>query len=118
MVITIGGCRDFNYYKMFSNCMKEYLKTIDDLKNIVFLSGHCSGADEMVERFAFENQISLETFPADWKKYGKAAGPKRNKEMIEKCDIVIAFWDGVSKGTKNLIETAKKNGVDVVIFDI
>ena len=71
MVITIGGCRDFNDYKMFSNCMKEYLKTIDDLKNIVFLSGHCSGADEMVERFAFENQISLETFPADWKKYGK-----------------------------------------------
>ena len=38
--------------------------------------------------------------------------------MIKKCDIVIAFWDGVSKGTKNLIGTAKKNGVDVVIFDI
>ena len=116
--ITIGGCRDFNDYVMFCSCIEKYLKTVDDTKKIIFLSGHCSGADEMAEKYAKEKGYVLEIYPADWKKYGKAAGPKRNKEMVEKSDIIIAFWDGKSKGTKNLIDLAKKKDIQIKIYNI
>ena len=47
-------------------------------------------------------------FPADWDKYGKAAGYKRNGEMARNADALIAFWDGKSRGTKHMIDLAKK----------
>ena len=62
----------------------------------------------MTERYAEENNYSLELFPAQWNKYGRSAGPIRNEIMVAKCDYVIAFWDGTSKGTKNLIDNAVK----------
>ena len=48
------------------------------------------------------------SFPADWDKYGKAAGYKRNEEMARNADALIAFWDGKSRGTKHMIDLAKK----------
>ncbi|WP_197026348.1 hypothetical protein [Polaribacter sp. Hel_I_88] len=57
-------------------------------------------------------------FPAEWNKFGKAAGPVRNKEMAIYADALIAFWDGKSRGTKNMIQLAKQNGLllKVILF--
>lgn len=59
-------------------------------------------------------------FPADWDKYGRAAGPIRNKQMLEyileENPIVAAFWDGKSRGTKNMIDQASKADVECKIF--
>lgn len=69
----------------------------------------------MAEKYAVEMGYEIETYPADWKKYGRAAGPKRNKEMVENSNAVVAFWDGNSRGTKSLVEYAKKKNVSVFI---
>lgn len=105
--ITIGGCRYYNDYDEFKSFVLECTKEICK-KEIVILSGHCSGADMMAEKYALEAGLGVEVYRAEWKRFGKAAGPKRNREMVEKSDMVIAFWDGKSKGTKNLIDVAKK----------
>ena len=51
-------------------------------------------------------------------KYGRAAGPLRNEKMVECADLVVAFWDGRSRGTKSLIKYAQSRNKDVVKIDI
>ena len=51
------------------------------------------------ERYARENGFRIERYPADWKQYGKSAGPRRNMQMAEAGDDIICFWDGKSRGT-------------------
>lgn len=57
---------------------------------------------------AKENNFKVEKHPADWKRYGRSTGPKRNRDMAEICDYVICFWDLKSKGTRSMIDYAKK----------
>ena len=114
--VVIGGCRDYTDYVFFKSCLDEILKTEKD--EIIIISGHCSGVDLMGERYAEENGIKIEIFLPEWKKYGRAAGPLRNKKMVERADLVIAFWDGKSKGTKSLIKYAESNKKEVIKIDI
>lgn len=65
-------------------------------------------ANSIGERYAKDNGFRVEKHPADWEKYGRAAGPIRNREMAEISDYVICFWDGKSRGTKSMIDYAKK----------
>ena len=109
MKITIGGCRDFEDYELFKEFVAECIKKMGHEK-ITILSGHCSGADIMGEKYADEHGYEIEIHLAEWKKYGRAAGPLRNAEMVKESDVVIAFWDGKSKGTKSLVDCAKKSG--------
>ncbi len=108
--IVVAGCRDFNNYdiakKYISHCISRIKKTYD----LIFVSGGCKGADMLGERFANENGYKIERYAANWELYGRSAGPKRNREMVEISDYVICFWDGKSKGTKTTIEFAKKYG--------
>lgn len=108
MRIVIGGCRDFNDDALFSQQVSRILASYP-LSETVFLSGHCSGADELAERYASEHGIQTELYPADWQRYGRAAGPIRNEQMVMQADCVIAFWDGKSRGTKSLISFAQKH---------
>ena len=105
--VVIAGCRNYDNYDeakayidlLLSNIRKEY--------DIVIISGGASGADALGERYAKENRLRLEIYPADWKKYGKAAGPKRNKIMAALSDYIICFWDEKSPGTKSMITLAR-----------
>ena len=76
--------------------------------SLVFVSGNCKGADLIGEKYAKEHGYEIEIFPAEWKKYGRAAGPIRNEKIAEISDYVICFWDGKSKGTFSMIQEAKK----------
>lgn len=80
------------------------------------MSGAYKGADLLGERYAAERNHPIKQFPADWRRYGKSAGLKRNIEMAAYADALIAFWDGQSKGTKNMIELATQAGLKVEIF--
>lgn len=107
--VIIAGCRTYSNYEeardyIFS-CFREYEPT----DQITILSGGCKGADLLGERFAKENGFPFKRYPPEWKKYGKAAGPIRNKQMVDVCHKVICFWDGKSKGTESLIKYAKKS---------
>ena len=68
--------------------------------------------------YAEENGFKVEKYPADWEKYGKSAGPRRNKQMAEISDYVICFWDEKSKGTKSMIDYAIKYNKPIKIKKI
>ncbi len=105
--IVVAGCR---YYKDYIEAEKYIDLCIDNLKKkytLVFVSGGCSGADFLGEKYDLNNNYFLEIYKAEWSKYGKMAGPLRNKRMAEIGDYFICFWDGKSKGTKNLIENVR-----------
>jgi hypothetical protein len=102
MKIIVAGSRDFNDYAFLS-------KKLDGLdRKDIIVSGMAKGADLLAYQYAKENNMEVIEMRANWKKYGRAAGPIRNKEMAEIADAVIAFWDGKSKGTKNMIDTMNK----------
>ncbi len=90
----------------------------DDLGNclplVTVVSGGARGADRLAEDWAVTRWCPLEVYPADWETHGKSAGYIRNKEMLEKGrpDIVVAFPGG--KGTFNMVNIAKKAGVEVI----
>ncbi len=108
MRIVIAGCRNYTDYKEAKSFIEAEIIKLKKENQFVLLSGKCKGADQLGERFAKENGWNIEEFPAEWRKYGRAAGPKRNKTMVEKCDAIICFWDGKSKGTASLIQFAKQ----------
>ena len=62
----------------------------------------------MGEQYAAEKGYAVLRFPADWDRFGKAAGYMRNEQMAKNADALVAFWDGTSKGTKNMIQLAKR----------
>lgn len=104
MKVIIAGSRTFNNY----NFLKEKMKEIPEVEEVV--CGLAKGADSLGHQWAQLHNIPITTFPAQWGKYGKAAGMMRNKEMAEYADFLVAFWDGQSPGTKDMIEQMKKVG--------
>ena len=112
MKTIIAGSRGFNDYGLLCQICKEELLT-------EVVSGTARGADQLGERYSDENGIPKKQFPADWDKYGKSAGYKRNTEMAKYADALIAFWDGESRGTKHMIDLAKQHNLKtrVVIFN-
>jgi hypothetical protein len=82
------------------------------------ISGTARGVDSLGERWAKENGIPLERYPADWERYGRTAGPIRNREMAEVAEALLAIWDGKSTGTGHMIRTGQKRKFRVHIHYI
>lgn len=109
--VIITGGRDFNDYELLSKTMKDYLASIGD--DICVVCGQARGADTLGEQYAKEYNHSIQYYPANWKRYGKAAGYIRNTEMANNADALVAFWDGQSLGTKHMIATAIQLGLSI-----
>ena len=94
--------------------LEQYLP--EDTTEIV--SGGAKGIDTCAREYALSHDIKLTEFLPEYSRYGRGAPLKRNLQIIEYADVVIAFWDGKSKGTKYVIDNCKKQGVqvDVHIF--
>jgi hypothetical protein len=111
--IIIAGSRSFNDYEYLKATL---LSIINNKDNILIISGTANGADKLGEKFAKEFNLALKQFPANWNLYGKQAGNIRNKEMldfaIKEKAILVAFWDGKSTGTKNMIQIAKQKNIE------
>jgi len=73
----------------------------------IIVSGGAKGADSLAEEYAQQKEFTVVVYKAMWDLYGKSAGFKRNVQIIDDSDEVIAFWDGKSKGTKHSINLAK-----------
>jgi hypothetical protein len=106
---AVIGSRDFDDYNLLKFELDKY-----DIREIV--SGGANGADSLAENYAKEMNIPTTIFKPDWKTYGKAAGVIRNAKIVEYSDIVIAFWNGSSKGTENSIKHAEKNHKRTIII--
>jgi len=71
--------------------------------------GGAKGADTLASIYAKEHNIPIIVYKPNWKKYGRSAGIIRNKDIVNYCDKLVAFWDGKSKGTLNSINLSKKD---------
>lgn len=80
------------------------------------ISGGARGVDTSAREYALSHNILLSEFLPDYKKYGRSAPLKRNLAIIERADVVLAFWDGSSSGTRFVIENCKRLGVSVRVF--
>ncbi len=116
--VVVAGCRDYSNYEEASAFIDACLQELKEEYEIIIVSGGAVGADALGERYAAENGLKLERHPADWKTYGRSAGPIRNRQMAELCDYAVCFWDGESRGTKSMIDSAKKCGKTVFIKEI
>lgn len=119
MKILVAGTRTFNDYDLLKEKLSPILSdttllitgagevedsefTIHTLPDYIWKD--IKGADYLALRWAKEYTINIRLFPADWLAYGRAAGPIRNEPMAQFCDFAIVFWDGKSRGSKNLIK--------------
>lgn len=127
-VIIAGGRYVTNYDLVKYKC-NFYLGNIQD--SIEIVSGRCDtgiitftthdgidvcGADGLGEKYADEREYNIKVFLANWKLYGRSAGPRRNKDMAEYCGLnnyLILFWDGKSNGSANMLKQAKINKMTV-----
>jgi len=116
MKVIIAGGREFNDLDLMTKKMDFFLSHAKDL-NIEIVSGVARGADLLGEEYAKLRNYPVKQFPADWDKYNKGAGYKRNTEMAEYADALIAFWDGESRGTMHMINIAKKKGLPVKVVE-
>lgn len=121
--IIVAGSRDFDDYSLLKRTLKEYINGLDiaDLSQVVIISGAARGADTLGEYFAYDYQIAVRKFPAKWDEIGKRAGWVRNAEMAkyaaEKHGVLFAFWDGKSRGTKNMIDLANRYSLEVHVVN-
>ena len=112
MKTIIAGSRDMTPTLEDVRTLNKFLASISEV-----VSGTARGADTFGENWAKAHKIPLKKFPAEWKKYGRAAGPIRNKQMVEYSDQLIAFIYPNSRGTANMINQAKKLGLKVHIIE-
>lgn len=127
--IIIAGGRDFNdtylFEKSVNQCISQIFKANHEESNknftIEIVSGGAKGADSMGEKYAGFLGYPVKRFLPNWEAEGRSAGPERNKRMAiyaseEGNGILIAFWDGKSRGTKSMIDFAKRYGLDVHVY--
>lgn len=117
--IIIAGGRDFNDYEFLQDKVSDFIlmELPEDIwSEIEIVSGGANGADKLGERYAKERNCKMTRFIPDWNKHGKKAGILRNHEMGDYADVLLAFWDQKSKGTKDMITYATKQGLWVEVF--
>lgn len=114
--VIIAGTRTFNDYELLEKHTTYMLSRRASANTpIEIVSGGAPGADALGERYAREHGYKLTIFPADWGRYGRRAGPIRNRQMVEYADALIAFYNGTSRGTANVIEEARSAGLLVSV---
>ena len=104
--VIIAGSRHFSDFDHLAAACDFFLSNVEH--SIEIVSGGAKGADSLGERYAAERGYELKRFPANWKKFGRNAGPIRNGEMASYADAVIAFPKGTSVGTANMLKQARK----------
>lgn len=92
-------------------------KAIDNLswKITEVVCGCARGVDTLGKEWAEKHNIPVAEFPAMWSQYGKSAGYRRNEQMAENAEALLAIWDGESRGTMHMINIAKSKGLQVYI---
>ena len=114
-VLAVIGSRSFNDMPLLIEHMDEICAAFS-VTSIV--SGGAKGADTFTAAHAASIGLPMEIFRPDWVQLGRAAGPIRNKAIVNAATVVLAFWDGDSKGTKQALNYAKQMGKQVVLVNV
>ena len=107
--LAIAGSRNFNDYVSFRLAVDKILAEWNNPNIEYIITGGAKGVDTLAERYAKERNIPLVSKLPNWQKYGKAAGPIRNSEIVADCTHLIAFPSHLGSGTQDTINKFKKN---------
>lgn len=113
MRTIIAGSRGVTDYEILLEGIEAF-----GLKISHVISGNAHGVDQLGLRYAFEKGLTREIHEPDWQKYGREGALRRNLYMAEEtgAEALIAIWDGKSRGTKHMIETATDRGLKVFVY--
>ena len=115
--ICVVGSRDMTDYRILSQVLDGmHLWSPHNVKQ--FVCGGARGADTLGERWAKQRGYPTVSMPADWDQHGKAAGPIRNAEMAEITDVLVAFWDGHSRGTQHMLRHCHDRGILIYLYKL
>ena len=107
MKVAVIGSRVFEGLYLTEDYLDGEIRKYPDL---TIISGGASGVDSIAKQYAVKRGFNYHEINANWSTYGRAAGPIRNKIVVEMADIIYAFWDEKSKGTWSTIQLAKRLG--------
>lgn len=112
MRVIVAGSRTITDYYLVATTIQNCPWPITTM-----ITGRCrDGVDALAEQYAREFNIANDQYPANWKLYGKAAGPIRNELMASKGEALLAIWDGQSTGTANMIQQAETKGLKTCVI--
>jgi hypothetical protein len=113
MKVIIAGSQTFTDYQ----CLCQVLAP-DRHRITQVLTGGAHGAEQLGYRWAWKHQITHQLFRADWERFGKSAGVRRNYQMAQAGDLLLAFWDGQSPGIAHLVQCMRQVGKPVVVVRV
>ena len=115
MTVLVCGGRDYDNWLQMELTLDSF--DTEERPITLLINGAARGADKMSSNWALRNGTTHREYPADWTKYGKAAGAIRNQQMLdsEDIDLVVAFPGG--RGTADMVRRARKKGIEVVVVD-
>lgn len=117
--VTIAGPRDYTSKKFVDEMLEEILSDIlaKEVLPIHIVEGGAYGVDALAKLYALQNKLPYTEVKADWDKYGRSAGPRRNQKMAEMSDYCIVFYKG-TRGSASMIAEALKQNVPVYVVSI
>ena len=111
MKLIIAGSRTLTDYQRLCQVLAPDRHHITEV-----LHGGARGADQLGFRWAVRHHVRSRCFAAAWKRFGKSAGVRRNHQMAQAGDVLIAFWDGQSPGTAHMVQCMRQLGKPVVVI--
>ena len=110
MKIVNAGSRSFHDYQLLCQTLAPERHRITQV-----ITGGARGADALRKRWAWSKQVPWKGFKADWERFGKSAGVRRNHQMAQAGDVLVAFWDGQLPGTAHMIQCMHAMGKPVIV---
>ena len=114
MKVVVAGSRTFHNRQLVFDVLDQWMRA-GEIKEVI--SGCAAGPDDWAIEWAEQNGVPVDKHPAEWDIYGKSAGFIRNAEMAAIGDILLAFWDGQSKGTKHMIDCMSRKNKKVWVYN-
>jgi hypothetical protein len=112
--VIVAGGRFFEDFALVCKALNFYLSDVPH-DDVLFIEGGAKGADRLGRKYAEKYDYPFMTFEADWDKYGKGAGYRRNAEMADVATHLVLFWDGKSKGSGHMKNIAERKELNIRI---
>ena len=113
MKLIVAGSRTFTNYQLLCQVLAPDRHRITQV-----ITGGARGTDQLGYRWAWKHAVKHQLFRADWERFGKSAGVRRNHQMAQAGDMLLAFWDGQSPGTAHMVQCMRQLGKPVVVIRV
>jgi hypothetical protein len=113
MKLIIAGSRSFRDYQLLCQVLGSERHRITEV-----LHGGARGADQLGFRWAVRHHVRSRCFAAAWERFGKSAGVRRNQQLAQAGDMLLAFWDGQSPGTAHMVQCMRALSKPVVVIRV